>query len=229
MFSSKVEVLRQWQPLMDEFFASEDGQKLFGELKKQQEKGVVIYPPDPLRLFKLVAPEAVKVVIIGQDPYHGRGQANGLAFSVTSEVKLPPSLKNIFAEIKAEYPQATFSSGALEGWVRQGVALLNSILTVEESRPASHRKLGWETLTDRIILELACEQIPKVFMLWGNFAQEKEGIIRQANSNHLILKSNHPSPLSARRGPIPFLGNGHFRKANEWLVSKGLVPIDWSC
>lgn len=229
MFSSKVEVLRQWQPLMDEFFASEDGQKLFGELKKQQEKGVVIYPPDPLRLFKLVAPEAVKVVIIGQDPYHGRGQANGLAFSVTSEVKLPPSLKNIFAEIKAEYPQATFSSGALEGWVRQGVALLNSILTVEESRPASHRKLGWETLTDRIILELACEQIPKVFMLWGNFAQEKEGIIRQVNSNHLILKSNHPSPLSARRGPIPFLGNGHFRKANEWLVSKGLVPIDWSC
>ena len=229
MFSSKVEVLRQWQPLMDEFFASEDGQKLFGELKKQQEKGVVIYPPDPLRLFKLVAPEAVKVVIIGQDPYHGRGQANGLAFSVTSEVKLPPSLKNIFAEIKAEYPQATFSSGALEGWVRQGVALLNSILTVEESRPASHRKLGWETLTDRIILELACEQMPKVFMLWGSFAQEKEGIIRQVNSNHLILKSNHPSPLSARRGPIPFLGNGHFRKANEWLVSKGLVPIDWSC
>lgn len=229
MFSSKVEVLRQWQPLMDEFFASEDGQKLFGELKKQQEKGVVIYPPDPLRLFKLVAPEDVKVVIIGQDPYHGRGQANGLAFSVTSEVKLPPSLKNIFAEIKAEYPQATFSSGALEGWVRQGVALLNSILTVEESRPASHRKLGWETLTDRIILELACEQIPKVFMLWGSFAQEKEGIIRQVNSNHLILKSNHPSPLSARRGPIPFLGNGHFRKANEWLVSKGLVPIDWGC
>lgn len=229
MFSSKVEVLRQWQPLMDEFFASEDGQKLFGELKKQQERGVVIYPPDPLRLFKLVAPEAVKVVIIGQDPYHGRGQANGLAFSVTSEVKLPPSLKNIFAEIKAEYPQATFSSGALEGWVRQGVALLNSILTVEESRPASHRKLGWEALTDRIILELACEQIPKVFMLWGSFAQEKEDIIRQANSNHLILKSNHPSPLSARRGPIPFLGNGHFRKANEWLVSKGLVPIDWGC
>lgn len=228
MFFSGNEVAKGWQPLFKEFFATDKGVAILKKLRDFKDQGFVIYPPEPFRLFNLVSPEDVKVVILGQDPYHGHGQANGLAFSVFPEVKIPPSLKNIFAEIKAEYPEATFNSGSLENWACQGVALLNSILTVEDSKPASHKNLGWESLTDLLIEKLASEGNPKVFMLWGNFAQKKEELILATRRKHLILKSNHPSPLSARRGPIPFFGNNHFKMANEWLMESGLKPINWS-
>jgi uracil-DNA glycosylase len=161
-------------------------------------------------------------VIIGQDPYHGEGQAHGLSFSVPKGVKPPPSLRNIYKEIEAEYGVKMPSSGDLTGWAAQGVLLLNATLTVEAGNAGSHQKKGWEDFTDAIIriVNEKCEHV--VFMLWGSYAQKKGAHIDR--TKHLVLESVHPSPLSAHRG---FLGNGHFKSANEYLAKHGRTPIDW--
>ena len=194
----------------------------------------VIYPTQPFRALESLTPHAVRVVILGQDPYHGAGQAQGLAFSVPDGVARPPSLRNILAEIELEYPddptQLVLKPNAdqndLSRWMRQGVLLLNTALTVEDGQPASHVAKGWETVTDALIQAVATDQNPKVFMLWGAHAQSKQDLLAN-EPQHLILTCNHPSPLSARRGANPFIGCGHFKAANAWLLQQNLQVIDW--
>lgn len=183
-----------------------------------------IFPPAKLifNAFDHTPFDKVKVVILGQDPYHNEGQANGLAFSVNEGTKIPPSLLNIFKEIKDELGVTMPPSGDLTRWADQGVLLLNATLTVEAHLAGSHQKKGWETYTDAAICKLAQEREHLVFLLWGSYAQKKAMYIDQ--SKHLVLESAHPSPLSAHRG---FFGNKHFIKANEYLVSQGLAPIEW--
>lgn len=207
-----------WQVLVDRFFESQAGVQLLAFLRQRLAAGAVIFPPQPLRALELTAPESVRVVILGQDPYHGRGQAEGLAFSVASGVALPPSLRNIFKELQRDLgePVPPFPSpgGSLVRWARHGVLLLNTCLTVEEGRPASHAGKGWEVLTDAIIKDVSDHSDHVVFMLWGNHAQSKRELIDA--SRHLILCANHPSPLSALRPPLPFMGCGHFSQARTW-------------
>ena len=166
--------------------------------------------------------DKVKVVIIGQDPYHGEGEAHGFAFSVKPGIKIPPSLKNIYKELNAEYDCYIPNNGYLMKWAEQGVLLLNTVLTVEKDKPASHQGKGWETFTDRIIEEIDKKEEPVVFILWGNFAKSKKALLK--NKKHLVLESPHPSPFSARHG---FFGNNHFKLANEYLSKNGINPIDW--
>ena len=207
-----------WQALTDGFFASHTGVGLLSFLSERQANQAVIFPPQPLRALALTPPDAVRVVILGQDPYHGRGQAEGLAFSVAPGVALPPSLRNIFKEIQRDLatPPPTFPApgGSLVKWAENGVLLLNTCLTVEEGQPASHAKRGWEHLTDAIIRHVSEHQQNVVFMLWGAHAQGKRELI-DAN-RHKILLANHPSPLSALRPPLPFIGCGHFSVACAW-------------
>lgn len=218
-----------WKKDFDAFFASETGKTLLTFLSGRLRAGAVIYPPDPYRVFRLTRPDEVRVVILGQDPYHGPGQAMGIAFSVPSALKkMPPSLKNIFKELTLEGLGELPSNGDLTGWVRQGVLLMNATLTVEDGAPQSHAAKGWEELTDRLIERVLKQARPVVFMLWGASAQKKKELIEQkALSDVLILSSNHPSPLSARRPPMPFIGCGHFQKANEWLQARGRGTIKW--
>ena len=213
-----------WQPLVDRFFASAAGQQLLAFLQARLDAGAVIFPPQPLRALELTPPEAVRVVILGQDPYHGRGQGEGLAFSVAPGVRVPPSLRNIFKEIQRDLgvPPPAFPApgGSLVAWAQQGVLLLNACLTVEEAQPASHAGKGWELLTDAVIRHVAEGDRPVVFMLWGSHAQSKRAFIPQGRG-HLVLTSNHPSPLSALRPPVPFMGNGHFGKARAFREQHG--------
>lgn len=206
-----------WQPMADEFFASPTGLKLVEFLRERLDAGAVIFPPRPLRALELTPPEHVRVVILGQDPYHGRGQAEGLAFSVTPGVALPPSLRNIFKELQRDLgtPPPAFPNpgGSLVGWAKKGILLLNTCLTVEEGQPASHAGRGWEILTDAVIRQVAEADRPVVFMLWGAHAQSKRALIDM--KRHKVLISNHPSPLSALRPPLPFIGCGHFGQARE--------------
>ena len=213
-----------WQPLVDGFFATGAGQKLRAFLQARLDAGAVIFPPHPLRALELTPPDAVRVVILGQDPYHGRGQAEGLAFSVAPGVPLPPSLRNIFKEIQRDLgtPPPAFPQpgGSLAKWALNGVLLLNTILTVEEGQPASHAGRGWEVLTDAVIRHVAEGAHPVVFMLWGAHAQAKRSVI-PGDRGHLVLCANHPSPLSALRPPVPFIGCGHFGQAGvfrEWVA-----------
>jgi uracil-DNA glycosylase len=207
-----------WQPLVDGFFQSAAGQGLLAFLGQRMQAGASVFPPLPLRALQLTSPEAVRVVILGQDPYHGRGQAEGLAFSVAQGVPFPPSLRNIFKELLRDLgtpiPAMPKPGGSLVKWAQQGVLLLNTCLTVEEGLPASHSGKGWELLTDAIIRQVAKEAHPTVFMLWGAHAQSKRPLIDA--SRHLVLTANHPSPLSALRPPMPFIGCGHFSQAREW-------------
>ena len=184
-----------------------------------------IYPPKQ-RVFsalKTTEFDDVKVVILGQDPYHSEGQAHGLAFSVQPGVKPPPSLVNIFKEINEEYGTNLGKNGCLVSWAKQGVLLLNTALTVRAGQANSHKGIGWEVFTDAVITALNKKDTPVVFMLWGSNARSKKKLI--TNKNHLILESVHPSPLSAYAG---WFGCNHFKKANEFLESNGLLPIDWS-
>ena len=183
-----------------------------------------IFPPREkiFEAFKLTPFEQTKVVIIGQDPYHGEGEAHGLAFSVNNGIKIPPSLKNIYKEINAEYGYEIPNTGYLIKWAKQGVLMLNTVLTVEKDKPASHKAKGWEVFTDRVIEELNNSEQPLVFMLWGNYAKSKAQLIN--NPKHLILESAHPSPFSARNG---FFGNNHFKLANDFLEKNGIEQIDW--
>lgn len=207
-----------WQPLVDEFFGSAVGQKLLDFLQQRLDAGAVIFPPQPLRALQLTPPESVRVVILGQDPYHGRGQAEGLAFSVAPGVALPPSLRNIFKELQRDlgspFPIFPVPGGSLVRWARHGVLLLNTCLTVEEGQPASHAGRGWEVLTDAVIRTVSQDAAPAVFMLWGAHAQSKRPLIDA--SRHLVLVANHPSPFSALRPPLPFIGCGHFSQARAW-------------
>jgi uracil-DNA glycosylase len=207
-----------WQPTVNGFFQSAAGQGLLGFLQQRLQTGAIIFPPQPLRALLLTPPSAVRVVILGQDPYHGRGQAEGLAFSVASGVPFPPSLRNIFKELQrdlgAPMPTMPQPGGSLVKWAEKGVLLLNTCLTVEEGRPASHSGKGWELLTDAIIRQVSQEAQPAVFMLWGAHAQSKRPLIDA--SRHLVLTANHPSPLSALRPPLPFIGCGHFSQARAW-------------
>lgn len=213
-----------WQPVVDAFFFSPAGQQLLDYLQQRLDDGAVIFPPQPLRALALTAPEDVRVVILGQDPYHGRGQAEGLAFSVAPGVRLPPSLQNIFKEIQRDlgvpFPPFPQPGGSLVKWAQNGVLLLNTCLTVEEGQAASHSKRGWEVLTDAVIQQVAQHGRPTVFMLWGSHAQSKRALIPQ-DRGHLVLMSNHPSPLSALRPPVPFIGNGHFGKAKAFRLAHG--------
>ena len=201
-----------WQPLVDAFFQSAEGQALLQFLAERLQVGASIFPPQPLRALLLTPPEAVRVVILGQDPYHGRGQAEGLAFSVAPGVPCPPSLRNIFKEIQRDLgvPPPAFPQpgGSLVRWAGQGVLLLNTCLTVEEGLPASHAKRGWEALTDGVIRQVCLQPQPVVFVLWGAHAQSKRVLID--TGRHQVLMANHPSPLSAQRPPLPFIGCGHF-------------------
>ena len=187
-------------------------------------KTKTIYPPHEKIFFALknTPYEYVKVVIIGQDPYHGEGEAHGMCFSVNPNIKIPPSLQNIYKELHRDLGCKIPNNGYLLKWARQGVLLLNSVLTVEKDKPASHQGKGWEIFTDKIISEINKKETPVVFLLWGNFAKKKAEII--TNPKHLILTSSHPSPFAVRYG---FDGCSHFSKTNNFLIKTGQAPIDW--
>ncbi|MBV8380667.1 MAG: uracil-DNA glycosylase [Paucibacter sp.] len=215
-----------WQPALEAWRASPAGQRLLAFLAEREAAGATIYPPDPLRALRSAPLSEVRVVLLGQDPYHGPGQAEGLSFSVPAGQKFPPSLRNIFVELQRDLGQAPPLHGHLGAWARRGVLLLNTVLTVEDGQPASHAKKGWEPLTDALILAAARDPAPTVFLLWGGHAQAKKPLIEAAGTGHLVLEANHPSPLAARRPPVPFIGCGHFSTAARWLAERGR-PLDW--
>jgi uracil-DNA glycosylase len=219
------EVPSSWQPVLGDVLQSGRSLALAKMLEARERAGAPIYPPKPRRFLalELVAPDEVKVVILGQDPYHGQGQAHGLAFSVLSDVRIPPSLRNMFKELNRDLGMEPPAHGFLESWAKQGVLLLNTVLSVEEGKAGSHQGLGWEEITDAVISHAGSQKPPAVFMLWGNHAQKKKPLID--STRHLILDAPHPSPLSAHRG---FIGCGHFGKANAFLRQAGLAEIDWS-
>jgi uracil-DNA glycosylase len=225
-------VCADWQPTLDAFWRSAAGVSLAAFVQSRLDAGAVVYPRHPLWALQLTPLSQVKVVILGQDPYHGPHQAQGLSFSVAPGVKVPPSLRNIFKELQRDLGQPMPSSGSLESWARRGVLLLNTCLTVEEGQPASHAKRGWELLTDALLAEVAHAAPACVYMLWGAHAQAKaEMIARETRSQPqpreaLVLTANHPSPLSALRPPQPFIGCGHFSKAQAWLAQKNQT-IEW--
>lgn len=212
---------KEWQDLIEQTYGLNNLQKLLIKVNQLREIKT-IYPiqEDVLKVFTFVNPDEIKVVIIGQDPYHGVDQANGLAFSVRKNQKIPPSLKNIFKELKADINQDKLD-GNLENWAKQGVFLINSILTVEEKNPLSHKSIGWELFTDSVIRRLGNGK-GRVFILMGKHAKEKEHLI-DSNKN-LVLFTPHPSPLSAYRG---FFGSKIFSKTNDYLLSKGKSIIEW--
>jgi uracil-DNA glycosylase len=218
-------VAPDWAQLVSGFWATSAGHSLQAFLSQRLAGGAVVYPPQPLRALALTPLERVRVVILGQDPYHGPGQAEGLAFSVAPGVKIPPSLRNIFKELQRDLGLAPPANGSLVRWAEQGVLLLNTCLTVEEGAAASHAGQGWEALTDAIIARCGAEPAPKLFLLWGAHAQKKIGLID--SSRHHVLMANHPSPLSASRQPVPFIGCGHFSEGNRWLEAEKKHPVAW--
>ena len=240
---SLAEVSEPWQRLLLSFWQSDIGQQLDQRMRARIAAGAVIYPRSPYRALALTAFENAQVVVLGQDPYHGAGQAEGLAFSVGEGQKIPPSLRNIMKEIARDpalqsgaegnpnfvSQRLSVRSGSLVSWAEQGVLLLNSALTVEDASPASHSNWGWQVLTDSIVSALAADALPRAFLLWGAHAQTKLGLIEPLNQDgrHLILKANHPSPLSAARPPLPFLGCGHFGAVNHWLAGQHKNPVRW--
>lgn len=219
-----VNIGNDWDKLLEEEFKKEYYLSL-REFLKTEYFSRTVYPPmnDIFNALKYTSYENTRVVILGQDPYHGAGQAHGLCFSVKEGVKFPPSLQNIFKELYSEYGIAAPKSGELTGWAKQGALLLNTTLTVREGLAASHKGKGWEILTDKIISLVNEKETPVVFILWGGHARAKKALI--TNPRHLILESAHPSPLSAYNG---FFGCGHFKLANEFLKANSLREIDWS-
>ena len=224
MTEGTPKIEESWQlALQDEFSAS-----YFIELReflKEEKKKKVIYPPGSriFAAFNFTPLTAVKVVILGQDPYHGKGQAHGLCFSVPDDIKPPPSLVNIYKELNSDLGITISKSGNLEKWTKQGVLLLNATLTVQAGEAGSHQGRGWETFTDEVIKTISDLRAGIVFLLWGNYAQAKEELIDQ--SKHFVLKAPHPSPFSAARG---FFGCKHFSKTNQILKDIGLEEIDWN-
>lgn len=219
----EVKIEKSWKFHLEEEFEKEYFKKLT-DFVREEYRTKRIFPPakDIFNAFDFTPFDKVKVVILGQDPYHGDHQAHGLSFSVNEGVQVPPSLVNIYKEINADLGIAIPRSGNLERWANQGVLLLNATLTVQAHNAGSHQNKGWEQFTDAAIKQLAQNRKNLVFLLWGAYAQKKAAFIDE--SKHLILKSPHPSPLSAHRG---FLGNKHFSQTNNYLVSKGIEPIQW--
>jgi uracil-DNA glycosylase len=213
-----------WHAPVADFLASAAGERLADFLRQRLADGAVVYPPRPLRALELTPLATVHAVVLGQDPYHGPGQAEGLAFSVAEGVRVPPSLRNIFQELGRSPP-----SGSLVDWARHGVLLLNTCLTVEDGQPASHARRGWEELTSRLLALVAATASPCAYLLWGAHAQAKAPLIQATAAAHgreaLLLQANHPSPLSARRAPVPFLGCGHFAQARAWLAERGVDGV----
>jgi len=204
--------------------------RLDAMLAERLAAGACIFPLRPFRALVEIPPDEVKVVIVGQDPYHGPNQAQGLAFSVPDFCPTPPSLRNMFKELALEYGEPeTPPRNSLVRWARQGVLLLNTSLTVEAHQPASHARKGWEHITDALIMRVLREARPKVLMLWGSHAQARRALLdMQPPAGPVeVLAANHPSPLSALRPPRPFIGCGHFRQANDWLQAHGESGIDW--
>ena len=233
-----------WQPVLEAFWRSQQGGSLAAFVQSRLDAGAVVYPKHPLWALQLTPLSQVKVVILGQDPYHGPHQAQGLSFSVAPGVKIPPSLRNIFKELQRDLSQPAPISGSLEAWAKRGVLLLNTSLTVEDGQPASHAKRGWEQLTDALLTEVARSSPACVYMLWGAHAQAKAELIERETRAHvsgfmglraegvakreaLVLRANHPSPLSALRPPAPFIGCGHFSQASQWLSQRNL-SLDWT-
>jgi len=219
-----VKIEDSWKSLMSEEFNAE----YFASLKEflvNEKKQYKIYPEGSkiFEAFNRTAVSKVKVIIIGQDPYHGDGQAHGLCFSVQKGIKLPPSLRNIYKELNSDIGIKTPAHGDLSKWADNGVLLINSILTVRANQASSHKNKGWENFTNAVIKNISNQQNNCVFILWGNFAQQKKKLIDE--KKHLIIESVHPSPLSAYGG---FFGSQPFSKTNNWLISKGIKPIDWS-
>ena len=214
-----------WQKQLDSEFSQPYMQQLQDFLHQRELMGKVIYPPQEQVFNALNSTDfaQVKVVVLGQDPYHGPNQAHGLAFSVPKGVKVPPSLANVYKELQRDLDLPMPTHGCLQTWADQGVLLLNATLTVEQADAGAHQKQGWETFTDKIVQKLNEQRDGLVFMLWGSYAQKKGQMIDR--SKHLVLESAHPSPLSAHRG---FIGNGHFSQANVYLQQQGNKPIDWS-
>lgn len=212
-----------WDEIMQDEYQKEYFRKIVLFINKEY-KNKTIFPPKNyiLRSLALTDYNNVKVVILGQDPYHGVGEANGLSFSVNKNIKLPPSLKNIYKELLNDLGIDNGNNGDLTPWANQGVLLLNSILTVEKDKPASHKNLGWEIFTDAIIKKLNQKKEPIVFILWGNFAKSKISLI--TNPNHYIISSSHPSPFSCNYG---FFGSRPFSKINNYLKQDGIAPINW--
>ncbi|HEX5353369.1 MAG TPA: uracil-DNA glycosylase [Rhodanobacteraceae bacterium] len=225
MTDERLKLEPSWKARVGDHFERPEMIALRDFLLAEKRAGKRIYPPGPQIFAALDATpfDAVRVVILGQDPYHGPGQAHGLCFSVRPGVPVPPSLLNIFAEIESDLGIPRPDHGCLTPWARRGVLLLNSVLTVRAGSPGSHQGKGWEGFTDRVIDELNRGREGLVFLLWGSYAQTKGRLVDR--SHHLVLKAPHPSPLSAHRG---FLGCRHFSKSNEYLESKGQAPIDWS-
>jgi len=211
-----------WRPIIEAWRRSSQGEALTHFVEARRNAGATIYPREPLRALVLTPLHSVQVIILGQDPYHGPGQAEGLAFSVPPGVKPPPSLRNIFKELHRDLDLPLPKHGHLAAWSRQGVLLLNAVLTVEDGQPASHAGRGWEPLTDALLLAAAADARPKVFMLWGSYAQAKAPALQSTgHDHHLLLQCNHPSPLSATRGAAPFIGCSHFSKARDFAARHG--------
>ena len=221
-----------WLPVVKLWQQSGDGLKLAAYLRERLAAGATIFPPKPLRALQETPLAKVRVVIVGQDPYHGLAQAEGLAFSVSRSAKIPPSLRNIHKELVRDGEISSAPAhGSLINWARNGVLLLNTSLTVEMDVAASHARKGWESLTDGLLKAVAENSNACVYLLWGGHAQAKEEIItvasRKLGNQALVLKANHPSPLSALRAPVPFIGCGHFGQARRWLAERG-ISVNWA-
>ncbi|MGH8215737.1 MAG: uracil-DNA glycosylase [Rhodanobacteraceae bacterium] len=225
MADERLKLEASWKARVGDYFDRPDMHALGDFLRAEKHAGMHVYPPGPEIFSALDATpfESVKVVILGQDPYHGPGQAHGLCFSVRPGVPPPPSLQNVFAEIESDLGIPRPDHGCLAPWARRGVLLLNAVLTVQARLAGSHQGKGWEGFTDRVIEELNREREGLVFLLWGSYAQAKGKLVDPRR--HCILKAPHPSPLSAHRG---FMGCKHFSEANQYLERKGQSPIDWS-
>ncbi|MCD9027233.1 uracil-DNA glycosylase [Luteimonas sp. BDR2-5] len=223
--TSRIKLEPSWKAHVGDWLQRDDMQALSAFLRERRAAGARIHPPLPqiFAAFDATPFDEVKVVILGQDPYHGPGQAHGLAFSVLPDVRIPPSLDNVFKEIQRDLGLPRPDHGYLMPWAQRGVLLLNAVLTVEEGRAGSHQGRGWEVFTDHVVDVLNREREDIVFLLWGSYAQAKGRVID--TQRHCVLKTTHPSPLSAHRG---FLGCSHFSKANAFLRKRGRAQIDWS-
>ena len=222
------QVPTSWKPILDPVLTGEEARRLGGWLRAEEAAGKLVYPPRGTRLkaLELTPLEEVKVVILGQDPYHGPGQAMGLCFAVPEGVKVPPSLVNIYKELEADLAIDRPSHGDLSSWARQGVLLLNNTLTVEAGQAGSHAGRGWDSVTDACVAAVAAREVPSVFILWGSHAQAKaKRIAGLRDGRHHIIESPHPSPLSAHRG---FFGSKPFSRTNAFLAENGRGAIDWS-
>lgn len=222
---SDIRLEPSWKARVGDWLRREEMQALSAFLRTRISAGAQVYPPGPeiFAAFEATPFDAVKVVILGQDPYHGPGQAHGLCFSVRPDVRVPPSLDNMYKEIERDLGLPRPDHGWLMPWAKQGVLMLNAVLTVEAGKAGAHQGKGWEGFTDHVVDVLNREREDLVFLLWGSYAQAKGKVID--TRRHCVLKTTHPSPLSAHRG---FLGSGHFGKANNFLRKRGIVPIDWS-